>query len=105
MKRDKPPRGINKICALLGTERFTPFAASGIRRYFHRRSGLTERQRQQIAELRHAFGQIMAKLGPGERLIVGKFIGLKKKEGLDFGLRAGLSARIAPHEDSVGEER
>lgn len=86
----KPLRSAIVIAQLLGTEGFTDFVANMVEKYWKHRSGLTDRQREQIADLEHEMGRIMAPLSPGDRLVIGKFIGLHKKMSFDTGLKIGL---------------
>lgn len=83
------------IARLLGTEGFTDHTAAQVKRYWMHRSGLTERQRKSIERLKKEFGAIMnSKLGEGERLIIGKYIGLLMRMGFDTGLKIGIQALL-----------
>lgn len=80
------------IARLLGTEGYTDFVANQVKRYWMRRSGLTDRQRDSIERLKDSFGQIMAKVSEGERLIIGRYFGLLMKMQFETGLKIGLQA-------------
>jgi hypothetical protein len=82
------------IAQLLGVEGFSDFTANQVEKYWKERSGLSDRQRRQIAKLEKELSRVMADLSEGDRLIVGKFIGLHKKMSFDTGLRLGLQAFI-----------
>lgn len=83
------------IARLLGTEGFTDHVAAQVKRYWMHRSGLTDRQRKSIERLKKEFGLIMNdKLGEGERLIVGKYLGLLMRMQFDTGLKIGLQSLL-----------
>jgi len=62
-------------------------------------SGLSERQRRSIEELQKEFTEIIRPLSKAERLIIGKFIGLRMKMGFDTGLRMGLISGLTIDEN------
>jgi len=64
------------------------------------RSGLTDRQYQSIVRLKKEFGAIMHELDEGERLIVGKYVGLLMRQQFDTGLKIGIQtiATITEHD-------
>jgi hypothetical protein len=82
------------IAKLLATEGFTDFLANGIEQYWRKKSGLTDRQKKQIARLDNEVARIMAASTEGDRQIMGRFIGLHKKMSFDTGLRIGLMTLV-----------
>ena len=80
------------IAQLLSTQGFTDHTAAEVERYWRAKSGLSERQRRHLEELDRALAEMAAKLTPGDRLVMGKFIGLQKKMSFDVGLKIGLQA-------------
>lgn len=82
------------IARLLGTEGFTDHVAAQVKRYWMHRSGLTDRQRKSIERLKKEFGEIMHGLGEGERLIVGKYVGLLMRMQFDTGLKIGIQSLV-----------
>ena len=90
----KAPNSASVLAKLLCTEGFTDYLANGIEQYWRNKSGLTERQRKQIARLDKEVARIMATAAEGDRLIIGRFIGLHKKMSFDTGLRIGLMTLI-----------
>lgn len=82
------------IARLLGTEGFTDHVAAQVKRYWLHRSGLTDRQRKSIERLKKEFGEIMHGMTEGQRLIIGKYIGLLMRMQFDTGLKIGIQALL-----------
>ena len=82
------------IARLLGTEGFTEHVANEVKRYWLHRSGLTERQQKSIERLKKEFGEIMHGMTEGQRLIVGKYIGLLIRMQFDTGLKIGIQSLL-----------
>lgn len=82
------------VARLLGTEGFTDHVAAQVKRYWMHRSGLTDRQRKSIERLKKEFGEIMHGMTEGQRLIVGKYIGLLMRMQFDTGLKIGIQALL-----------
>jgi len=82
------------IARLLGTEGFTDHVAAQVKRYWMHRSGLTERQRKSIERLKKEFGEIMHGLNEGQRLIVGKYVGLLMRMQFDTSLKIGIQSLL-----------
>lgn len=80
------------IAKLLGAEGFSDHLANQVEYYWKHRSGLTKRQLRQIEKLEKELSGIAAKLTAGERLVLGRFIGLRMKMSFDTGLKIGLQA-------------
>ena len=82
------------IARMLGTEGFTDHVAAQVKRYWMHRSGLTDRQRKSIERLKKEFGEIMHGMNEGQRLIIGKYIGLLMRMQFDTGLKIGIQALL-----------
>lgn len=80
------------VARLLATEGFTDHTANEVERYWKRRSGLSPRQERQIKRLEAELSEIMKSLSAGDRLVIGRFIGLRMKMAFDTGLKIGLQA-------------
>jgi hypothetical protein len=80
------------VARLLATEGFTDHTANQVERYWKRRSGLSPRQHRQLKQLETELSEIMKGLSAAERLVVGRFIGLRMKMAFDTGLKIGLQA-------------
>ena len=80
------------IAQLLGTEGFSDFVANQVEKYWRAKSGLTKRQQSQINRLNKEITRICEGMPEGDKLILGKFIGLHKKMSFDVGLKIGLQA-------------
>jgi len=92
------------IARLLGTEGFSDFVANQVEHYWRRRSGLTARQHRQIERLDQDMSRIMSEFSDGDRLVVGRFIGLHKKMSFDTGLKIGLQAFAQKCNKRIEEE-
>lgn len=88
---NRPLNSAIVIARLLDTEGFTDHTANQIERYWRRNAGLTERQQQKLQRLESAMGELASRLSTGDRMVLGKFIGLHKKMSFDTGLRIGLT--------------
>src|SRR5262249_1185341 len=71
--------------------------ANAVENYWRRRTGLTDRQRRQVADLSREMSRLMQQLSVADRLAVGRFIGLHKKMSFDVGLRIGIQAFACRH--------
>lgn len=89
----KPVPSARKIAELLCLSGWTPEAAGAIRRYWMYRTGLTERQVNQIRRLKTELSELAHGLTEGQRQVLGRFIGLQKKLSFDMGLRMGLATK------------
>lgn len=97
------PSSANVIAKLLATEGFTDYVANGIEQYWRKKSGLTERQKKQLARLDKEVARIMAAVPEGDRQIMGRFIGLHKKMSFDTALRIGLMTLVSRLSRKVDE--
>ena len=79
------------IAKLLASEGFSDNVSQAVESYYRRRAGLTERQKKSIVRLREELTEMCLKLTEGEKLVLGKFIGLQKKMSFDTGLKIGLT--------------
>jgi hypothetical protein len=80
------------VARLLATEGFTDHTANEVERYWKRRSGLSPRQHRQIAKLEAELSEMTKEMSAAERLVLGRFIGLRMKMAFDTGLKIGLQA-------------
>jgi hypothetical protein len=92
MPKSKPLRSAVVIGKLLSTEGFNDHVAGMVEKYWKKSAGLNERQRRQIKKLERALSRVCGDMPIGDRLILGKFIGLHKKMSFDTGLKIGLQA-------------
>lgn len=67
------------IAKLLGTEGFSDHVANQVEKYWRGRSGLTERQQKSISRLEKEITRICESLSEGDKLVLGKFIGLHQR--------------------------
>jgi hypothetical protein len=88
------PNSCAVIARLLAAEGFGDFEANAVENYWRKRSGLSDRQKRQIARLDKEIARIMANAPEGDRRIIGRFIGLHKKMSFDTGMRIGLMTLI-----------
>jgi len=84
-------KSLTLICRLLSAEGFTDYTANQVERYWRHCSGLTEHQRKSIAKLEKELSKLCADMDEGQKLVLGRFIGLQKKVSFDTGLRIGLA--------------
>lgn len=80
------------VARLLATEGFTDHTANEVERYWKRRSGLSPRQQLQIAKLEAELSEMTKEMSAAQRLVLGRFIGLRMKMAFDTGLKIGLQA-------------
>lgn len=80
------------IAKLLASEGFNDYVQNCVETYWKHSSGLTERQRTKLENMKKEFGEFMKDCTEAEKLLVGRFIGLHKKMAFDTGLRIGLAA-------------
>lgn len=80
------------IAKLLGTEGFSDHVANQVEKYWRYRSGLTERQQKSVARLEKEITRICESFSEGDKLILGKFIGLHKKMSFDTGLKGVIKS-------------
>ena len=92
MSRKRPLNSAVVIAQLLDCEGFTSHTAQQVKRYWMRNAGLTKRQQHQIVGLKCKLSELCGKLDEGDKLVLGRFIGLQKKLSFDTGLRIGLTA-------------
>lgn len=85
------------VARLLGTEGFTPHTASQVKRYALR--GATSLQTKRYRDVKREFGEIMARLTKGERMIVGAYIRILKGMSFDTALKIGLTAHAVDCEE------
>lgn len=93
MAKDKS-RSVNSavvIGRLLDTEGFTPYVANRCENWWKRNRVKTEGQHRRIARLEKAFSELAEKLTEAEKHLMGKFIGLKIKQGFEAGIAIGLT--------------
>ena len=101
MPKSKPLRSAVVIGKLLSTEGFTDHVACMIEKYWKKSSGLTERQRRQMKRLETELSRICGDMPPGDRLVLGRFIGLHKKMSFDTGLKIGIQAFATRQDKSI----
>lgn len=92
--KSKPSHAINSsvvIAKALSSDGFTDHIAGCVEKYWKQNSGLTDRQKRSIAKLREEITRMTSTMSVGDKLILGKFIGLHKKMSFDVGLRIGLT--------------
>src|SRR5215467_4037518 len=89
------------VARLLGTEGFTDHTAAQVERYWKRRSGLTQRQKRQIAALEKELGEMACKMTAAERMVLGRFIGLRCKMSFDVGLKIGMTAFAKQNDKNI----
>ncbi len=82
------------IARLLDSEGFTDHTANQIERYWKKVARLSPRQQRQILRLEKEIASMAAGLTEGQRLAMGRFIGLHKKMSFETGLRIGLTAYL-----------
>lgn len=87
-------KSLSKIAKILGAEGFNPYLSNKIKQYWQRKSGLSQRQQANVKRLQTELTRIASTLSEGDRLILGKFIGLRAKQSFDVGLKTGLMTHI-----------
>jgi hypothetical protein len=88
------PRSSVVIARLLASEGYTDYLANQIERYWMKTSGLSDRQTKKIQRLNKELSRIAKELSEGDKMVLGRFIGLHKKMAFDTGLRMGLIAYL-----------
>ena len=89
------------IAKLLSVEGFTDHTANQVERYWKRNSGLNKRQKSKLKRLDVELSEVMRKLTEGEKMVVGRFIGLHKKMSFDTGLKIGIQAFAVKNNKSI----
>lgn len=90
--KKKPLRSAVVIAKHLSTEGFNDHVAGMVEKYWKQSCGLSDRQRRQIAKLEKELTRVCGEMPAGDRLVLGRFIGLHKKMSFDTGLRIGIQA-------------
>lgn len=101
-RRKRKIKSAVAICRLLSTEGFTDHTANEVERYWRESSGLTGRQKRQIEKLERELTELCFPMSVGQRMVLGRFIGLHKKMSFETGLRIGLgvsAVRLQRDED------
>jgi hypothetical protein len=94
MSEREAPKSAVVIARLLSAQGFDNETANLVDRYYRKRLGLTARQLKSLDEKEAALKKIAAeKLDAGERMVLGRFVGLHKHMAFDAGLRIGLTAK------------
>jgi hypothetical protein len=91
------------LAKFLSSEGFSDHLANEIERYYKANAGLTKRQRRQIESLERSIAKLANSMEPGDRLVMGRFIGLHKKMSFDTGLRMGLMCFAKKCETEIEE--
>ena len=92
------------IARLLDSEGFTDYVANQIDRYWKHNAGLTERQKEKLKKVEKSISDFMADKSEGEKMVLGRFIGLHKKMAFDTGLKMGLAAFAVETDKMVEDE-
>ncbi len=90
----KPLKSSVVIARLLKSDGFTDHVANQVLKYWRNAAGLTERQKRQMDGLQTELSDITGKLTAGERMVIGRFFGLRIKAAFDTGLRIGLMTSL-----------
>jgi hypothetical protein len=91
-----------QIAKAMDCEGFTDHTASLVERYW-KRNVMTYRKARQIARLEQALADMAANMSVGDRLVLGKFVGLHKKMAFDTGLRMGLTCMAMQNPQDYSE--
>ena len=100
-KSHSPLRSSVVIAKLLSSEGFTDHVANEVERYWKHSSGLTDRQQRKIEQLERDLSELCANMTTGQRMVLGRFIGLQKKMSFETGLRIGLTAHAVKHDKAI----
>lgn len=79
------------IARLLGIEGYSNYVHNQVEKYWKHKMMRPEKAKH-IERVEREFSEIMADMDERDRLLVGKFIGLRSKMNFDAGLRIGLMA-------------
>lgn len=91
------PNSINSavvIARLLDTEGFSDYTANQVEKYWKRSAKLSPRQLSKLKKLDSDITALSSKLTEGEKLAMGRFIGLHKKMSFEVGLRIGITTFV-----------
>jgi len=98
-------RSATTIAKYLHAEGFTDYVANGVESYWRYQAGLNIRRLRQLEELEKELSRVMQVLPIGDRLIIGRFIGIHKKMSFDTGLTIGLQAFAQRCDTVLREEK
>lgn len=87
------------IAQLLGVEGYSDFVHNQVERYWRRRV-MDHRRANRVLRIERDFSKMVEELDltEGDRLLLGKFIGLRAQMSFDTGLRIGLMAFLKRQE-------
>lgn len=88
------------IAKMLKSEGFSDHVANEVERYWMKNIA---RGTRRVRNLDKNMSEVMKKLDDGEKLIVGKFISMHKRQSFDTGLRIGLTAFAVKNDKEFDE--
>lgn len=91
MASHRPINSAVVIAKLLDTEGFTDYTANRCEQWWKRNRVKTDGQHRRIAKLEAALTELASKMSEAEKLLLGKFIGMKIKQGFETGMAIGLT--------------
>lgn len=101
MPRKRPLNSAIHIARLLECEGFTDHTASELTRFAVRQ--MTPRQLAKFRELKNGIGKVTGKLTIGDKLMIGRFIGLHKSISFQTGLKMGIAAAVVSKPINITE--
>lgn len=95
LDRKKPPINTSaKLARLLRAEGWTDHLANECDRYVRRNRVLSVRQLRQADRIEEAMRKVTDAMSEGDKMVLGRFVGLHKGFAFEAGLRTGLGVRV-----------
>lgn len=101
MSTKRNPRSAVVVAKLLDTEGFTDYTANQAERWWKENRVKTQRQVRQVASVERAIAAWAQELPTEKRLLLGKFVGMKCKQGFECGLAIGLTCMAVQNDRPV----
>lgn len=89
------------IGKLLDTEGFSDYTANRVEQWWIRNRVKTNGQHQRLKKLEESFSEMCQKMTQAEKYLLGKFIGLKVKQGFEAGIAIGLTVSAVKQSQEV----